>query len=103
MRGPRTIAERGRGSFVCPSSGAPSLSGVSQEEVLERIPNIEDDGLRGGVVYHDGQFDDASGAQPTIPWATVTSLMAHPADPTTGLPASTSPPPTPTSPETKTI
>jgi glycerol-3-phosphate dehydrogenase len=32
---------------------------LSLEETLERIPNIEDDGLRGGVVYHDGQFDDA--------------------------------------------
>jgi glycerol-3-phosphate dehydrogenase len=32
---------------------------LSREETLERIPNIEDDGLRGGVVYHDGQFDDA--------------------------------------------
>lgn len=32
---------------------------LSTEETLERIPNLEDDGLRGGVVYHDGQFDDA--------------------------------------------
>jgi glycerol-3-phosphate dehydrogenase len=32
---------------------------LSLEETLERIPNIETDGLRGGVVYHDGQFDDA--------------------------------------------
>jgi glycerol-3-phosphate dehydrogenase len=32
---------------------------LSREETLERIPNIEDDDLRGGVVYHDGQFDDA--------------------------------------------
>ncbi|MDH5588798.1 MAG: glycerol-3-phosphate dehydrogenase/oxidase [Gemmatimonadota bacterium] len=32
---------------------------LSLEETLERIPNIEDDGLRGGVLYHDGQFDDA--------------------------------------------
>ena len=32
---------------------------LSLEETLERIPNLEDDGLRGGVVYHDGQFDDA--------------------------------------------
>ena len=29
------------------------------EETLERIPTIETDGLRGGVIYHDGQFDDA--------------------------------------------
>ncbi len=32
---------------------------LSAEETLERIPNLEDDGLKGGVVYHDGQFDDA--------------------------------------------
>jgi glycerol-3-phosphate dehydrogenase len=32
---------------------------LSREETLRRLPNIETDGLRGGVVYHDGQFDDA--------------------------------------------
>ncbi len=32
---------------------------LSREETLERIPNLEDEGLKGGVVYHDGQFDDA--------------------------------------------
>lgn len=32
---------------------------LSKEEVLERIPTLEHDGLRGGVSYHDGQFDDA--------------------------------------------
>lgn len=32
---------------------------LSREETVERIPTIEQDGLRGGVVYHDGQFDDA--------------------------------------------
>jgi len=32
---------------------------LSLEETVERIPTIETDGLRGGVVYHDGQFDDA--------------------------------------------
>jgi glycerol-3-phosphate dehydrogenase len=28
------------------------------EETIERLPTIERDGLRGGVEYHDGQFDD---------------------------------------------
>lgn len=28
------------------------------EETVERLPTIEREGLRGGVVYHDGQFDD---------------------------------------------
>jgi glycerol-3-phosphate dehydrogenase len=32
---------------------------LSKEEVLERLPNLEHDGLRGGVLYYDGQFDDS--------------------------------------------
>src|SRR5215510_541633 len=32
---------------------------LSREEVLARIPTLSHDGLRGGVKYHDGQFDDA--------------------------------------------
>jgi glycerol-3-phosphate dehydrogenase len=32
---------------------------LSRDETLERLPTIKTDGLRGGVVYHDGQFDDA--------------------------------------------
>ncbi|MEK7953774.1 glycerol-3-phosphate dehydrogenase/oxidase [Luteolibacter soli] len=32
---------------------------LSREETLARIPTIETEGLTGGVVYHDGQFDDA--------------------------------------------
>src|SRR5688572_24750623 len=32
---------------------------LSREETIARIPTLETDGLRGGVVYHDGQFDDA--------------------------------------------
>lgn len=32
---------------------------LSREEVLARIPTLSQDGLRGGVVYHDGQFDDS--------------------------------------------
>ena len=32
---------------------------LSREETLERIPTIEPEGLRGGVIYYDGQFDDA--------------------------------------------
>ncbi len=36
----------------------PSKS-LSKEETLELIPTLEPDGLRGGVIYYDGQFDDA--------------------------------------------
>jgi glycerol-3-phosphate dehydrogenase len=32
---------------------------LSREETLERIPSLRTDGLRGGVVYYDGQFDDS--------------------------------------------
>lgn len=32
---------------------------LSRNEVLERIPTLEPDGLRGGVLYHDAQFDDS--------------------------------------------
>ncbi|MCF8372026.1 MAG: glycerol-3-phosphate dehydrogenase/oxidase [Bacteroidales bacterium] len=32
---------------------------LSKEETLELIPTIETEGLKGGVIYHDGQFDDA--------------------------------------------
>jgi glycerol-3-phosphate dehydrogenase len=32
---------------------------ISREETLSRLPQIKEKGLRGGIVYHDGQFDDA--------------------------------------------
>src|SRR4030095_10421999 len=32
---------------------------LSKDETLERLPTIKTEGLRGGVVYYDGQFDDA--------------------------------------------
>lgn len=32
---------------------------LSREETLEALPNIEKKGLKGGIIYHDGQFDDA--------------------------------------------
>ena len=32
---------------------------LSREEVLERLPTLEPKDLRGGVIYYDGQFDDA--------------------------------------------
>ncbi len=32
---------------------------LSREETLERLPTIQTDGLKSGVVYYDGQFDDA--------------------------------------------
>jgi glycerol-3-phosphate dehydrogenase len=32
---------------------------LTRDETLSRLPTIKTDGLRGGVVYYDGQFDDA--------------------------------------------
>ncbi len=32
---------------------------LSREETLERLPALDPEGLLGGVVYYDGQFDDA--------------------------------------------
>ncbi|TMI64466.1 MAG: glycerol-3-phosphate dehydrogenase/oxidase [Bacteroidetes bacterium] len=32
---------------------------LSKEETLKLAPNLDEEGLRGGVLYHDGQFDDA--------------------------------------------
>jgi glycerol-3-phosphate dehydrogenase len=31
---------------------------LSKEETLQRLPTIKTEGLKGGVVYYDGQFDD---------------------------------------------
>lgn len=32
---------------------------LSREETIEKLPTIETEQLRGGVIYHDGQFDDS--------------------------------------------
>src|SRR5579862_8166922 len=32
---------------------------ISKAELIRRIPNIRQTGLKSGVLYHDGQFDDA--------------------------------------------
>ncbi len=31
---------------------------ISKDETLKRLPNVNPEGLTGGVVYYDGQFDD---------------------------------------------
>lgn len=41
------------------SLGLGSSEWLSTEQVLELAPTLDPEGLRGGVVYHDGQFDDA--------------------------------------------
>ena len=32
---------------------------ISKDELIRRIPNIQQKNLKAGVLYHDGQFDDA--------------------------------------------
>jgi glycerol-3-phosphate dehydrogenase len=32
---------------------------ISRENVLKRMPGLQPKGLKGGVLYHDGQFDDS--------------------------------------------
>jgi len=32
---------------------------LSREKVISRLPLLRSEGLRGGVIYHDGQFDDS--------------------------------------------
>ena len=32
---------------------------ISREETMKAIPNLDEDHLNGGVIYHDGQFDDS--------------------------------------------
>jgi glycerol-3-phosphate dehydrogenase len=32
---------------------------INRKNVLEKLPNIKPERLRGGIVYHDGQFDDS--------------------------------------------
>ncbi|MEA1897183.1 MAG: FAD-dependent oxidoreductase, partial [Bacteroidota bacterium] len=32
---------------------------ISKEECIEALPTVEKKGLKGGLIYHDGQFDDA--------------------------------------------
>ena len=39
--------------------GFGSSSHLSVDETVAHIPTIETEGLKGGVIYHDAQFDDA--------------------------------------------
>lgn len=40
-------------------AGIETSERLSREETLKRLPTLEPDGLRGGTIYYDGQFDDA--------------------------------------------
>ena len=32
---------------------------IRRSEVIDRLPHIKEKGLKGGIIYHDGQFDDS--------------------------------------------
>jgi glycerol-3-phosphate dehydrogenase len=32
---------------------------LSKQEVIHKVPGLDENGLNGGILYHDGQFDDA--------------------------------------------
>ncbi|MBO6522997.1 MAG: glycerol-3-phosphate dehydrogenase/oxidase [Balneolaceae bacterium] len=39
--------------------GIKKSKSLTKEEVLEKIPTLEPEGLNGGTIYYDGQFDDS--------------------------------------------
>jgi glycerol-3-phosphate dehydrogenase len=45
--------------WIATRSSLGSAQFISRKKVLERLPNINPLQLIGGVIYHDGQFDDA--------------------------------------------
>jgi glycerol-3-phosphate dehydrogenase len=32
---------------------------LTRDDIIEQLPTLETEGLEGGIIYHDGQFDDA--------------------------------------------
>ena len=45
--------------FMAGKLGFGSSKHLSREEAIEALPTVEKNGLRGGVIYQDGQFDDS--------------------------------------------
>ncbi len=45
--------------FLAGSLGLQASEHLNKKETLKRLPTLEPEHLRGGVVYYDGQFDDA--------------------------------------------
>ncbi len=45
--------------FMSGSLGLGPSEHISTETVMKAIPNLKKEGLNGGVIYYDGQFDDA--------------------------------------------
>ena len=55
----RAFYALGLGLYDALSGGAGATRVLSRSAVRERVPGVAMDGLRGGVVYRDDQFDDA--------------------------------------------
>jgi glycerol-3-phosphate dehydrogenase len=45
--------------FLAGKMGLGPSRRLTKDEAIEALPNLNTDGLRGGVIYYDGQFDDA--------------------------------------------
>ncbi len=45
--------------WMAGSLGIGASQFLSKEEILQLVPGLDDEGLSGGILYHDGQFDDA--------------------------------------------
>lgn len=45
--------------FMAGKLGLGPSKRISKEETIEILPTVEKKGLKGGLIYHDGQFDDA--------------------------------------------
>ncbi len=45
--------------FLAGKLGIGPSKSLTKEETIELIPTVETEGLKGGVIYHDGQFDDS--------------------------------------------
>ena len=45
--------------FMAGKLGLGPSKHISKEETIEILPTVEQKGLKGGLIYHDGQFDDA--------------------------------------------
>jgi glycerol-3-phosphate dehydrogenase len=58
---------------------------LSRDETLARLPTIRTEGLRGGIVYYDGQFDDARLLIDLVATAVEQGAVALNYSPATGL------------------
>ncbi|MEX0835781.1 MAG: hypothetical protein WD010_06800, partial [Nitriliruptor sp.] len=53
------VIEAAGGSLPSPGARFSDVDGNVHRDAIERFPMLRSSGLRGGVIYYDGQFDDA--------------------------------------------